>query len=345
MISLQQKFFKKLIGPCQITEGSRLVVAVSGGPDSMALLHLFAAVRERLDLALWVVWVDHGLRPRETPEEERLVRAAAQRMGLPFIACQVEASVHAAEKHLSLEHAARELRYQALREHCRRCSAACIAVAHTADDQAEEILLRMLRGSGRKGVAGMRMRSRDLIRPLLTIAKVELLDWLEEQGISYALDSSNNDLKFLRNRVRHQLLPFLEKHFDAGIRKALCKTADSLAADEELLAALTEQAMSEVIRSPEEDDTSTLDLMRKPFCALPEALQRRVIEQLLWQLSSRADYTHIHLILKAAKQGRTGSELHLSRGLRVAIFRNHLRFSYPAGRGPWRGNLAGWEEK
>ena len=337
MISLQQKFFKKLIGPCQITEGSRLVVAVSGGPDSMALLHLLAAAREQLGLDLVVVWVDHGLRPRETPREEELVSGAAQRLDLPFIARRIDAAGHAAEKHRSLEHAARDLRYRVLREECRACSGDCIALAHTADDQAEEILLRMLRGSGRKGVAGMRMRSRDLIRPLLTIDKAELLEWLEEQEIPYALDSSNTDLKFLRNRVRHQLLPFLEQHFDAGIRKALRKTADSLAADEELLEELTEKARAEVVCPGEEE--GTLRIMRQPFIALPEALQRRVVEQVLWRLSSRATHDHILLILEAAEHGRTHSELHLSRGLRLGIYREYLQFSYPAGRSSWRGSL------
>jgi tRNA(Ile)-lysidine synthase len=337
VISLPQNFIRALTGPCRIREGTRLLVAVSGGPDSMALLHLLAAVRQRLELALFVVWVDHGLRPLETPREEELVHGAAQRLDVPFFARRIDVSGYAAEKHHSLEHAARDLRYSLLREVCRTCSADCIAVAHTADDQAEEILLRMVRGSGRKGVAGMRMRSRDLIRPLLSIDKAELLEWLEEQEIAYALDSSNNDLKFLRNRVRHQLLPFLEQHFDVGIRKALRKTADSLAADEELLAELTEKAGGEVVCPGQEK--GTLRIMRKPFIALSEALQRRVVEQVLWQLSSRANYDHILMILDAAAHGRPRSELHLSRGLRLGIFREYLQFSYPAGRSSWRGSL------
>jgi len=303
----------------------------------MALLHLLAAAGEQLDLALYVVWVDHGLRPLETPQEEKLVCGAAQRLGLPFIARRVDAAGHAVEKHRSLEHAARELRYRILREEGRTFSADCIAVGHTADDQAEEILQRILRGSGRKGVAGMRMHSRDLVRPLLTIDKAELLDWLAEQNISYALDSSNADLKFLRNRVRHQLLPFLEEHFDAGIRKALHKTASSLAADEALLEELTGKVMAEVVCPGEE--AGSLRIMRNTFIALPEALQRRVVEQMLWQLSSRADYDHILLILDAAEHGRTHSELHLSRGLRLGIFREYLEFSYPRGQVAWRGRL------
>ena len=337
MISLQQKFYKILTDSCLVTAKTRLVVAVSGGPDSMALLHLLAAAGKQLKPALCVVWVDHGLRPGETPQEEQLVRGAARRLGLPCIARRVDTARHAEEHHRSLEHAARELRYRVLREECQTFSADYIAVAHTADDQVEEILLRVLRGSGRKGVAGMRMHSRDVIRPLLPIDKADLLKWLARQNIPYALDSSNTDPRFLRNRVRHQLLPFLEEHFAAGVRKALQKTASSLTADETLLEELTEKAMAEVVYTSEE--TGSLRITRTSFIALPEALQRRVAEQLLWQLSSRAAYDHILLIIHAATHGRVHSELHLSHGLRLGIFRDYLEFSYPEGQGAWRGRL------
>lgn len=318
-----------------------MIVAVSGGPDSMALLHLLAGVQELLDLFLTVVWVDHGLRPQETRQEGQAVADAAGRLGLPFIVRQVDVGALSLEQHLSIEHAARDLRYSVLREVARDCQADCIAVAHTADDQAEEILLRLLRGSGRKGLSGMSMRSSDLVRPLLRTDKDELLCWLQEQGIEYCLDSSNDDLKFLRNRVRHQLLPFLEEYFDAGIRGSLRKTADSLAEDESLLAGLTAAASTEVIlQVPDtQADEKTMRIKRQLFCNLHTSLQRRVVEQLLWQMGSRAGYDHILRIVEAATSGRNHSELHLSRGLRVGIFREYLEFSYPQGHTPWRGRL------
>jgi tRNA(Ile)-lysidine synthase len=340
MQPLQQKFLNILTHDCRITPGSRIVIAVSGGSDSMALLHLLAAVRIQLDLSPTAVWVDHGLRPLETPREKATVAAAAAQLNLPLIACPVRVTDHAAANHLSIEHAARELRYKALRTTARNCEAEYIAVAHTADDQAEEILLRLIRGSGRKGLSGMQMRSRDLIRPLLTTDKEELLCWLDEKEIPFCVDSSNADPKYLRNRVRNQLLPFLEKHFEPGIKKSLRKTADSLAVDELLLEELTAAAFSKVIRQDERKGKQTTSkILRQPFCELHPALQRRVVEQLLWQMGSRAAYDHILLIIRAASQGKTNSELHLSRGLRVGIFRDCLEFSYPVGQVGWRGCL------
>jgi tRNA(Ile)-lysidine synthase len=342
MAHLHQQFFKLLTGSCRVKKDDRLVVAVSGGPDSMALLHLLAETRKRLHLELTAVWVDHGLRPLETPEEKKTIVHATRKLEVPFFPLRVDVAGFAAEHHLSTEHAARELRYTMLRQVASDVQAEYIAVAHTADDQTEEILIRLLRGSGRKGLAGMSVRSNDLIRPLLQTEKSELLNWLQEKQIQYCIDSTNQDLQFLRNRVRHRLLPFLEQHFGTGIRKSLRKTGDSLAEDEQLLAELTDNGSSEVIQHVETSHTQdfkTLRILRRPFCKLHSALQRRVIEQLLWQIGSKAGYDHILLILDAAANGRTNSELHLSRGLRVGIFRDYLEFSFPAGQIPWRGSL------
>jgi tRNA(Ile)-lysidine synthase len=162
-----------------------------------------------------------------------------------------------------------------------------------------------------------------------------LLDWLAQHGIAHCFDSSNNDRKFLRNRVRHELLPFLCEHFEPSIKNALLKTADSLAADEDLLAGMAAKVWQQVVQ--EEGDK--LRLLRRPFCGLHPALQRRTVEQLLWQLGNRASYEHILLIIEAAAQGRNRSELHLNSGLRVGVFAGWLEFSYPAGHRAWRGRL------
>ncbi|MCI5115150.1 MAG: tRNA lysidine(34) synthetase TilS [Candidatus Electrothrix sp. AW1] len=344
--TLPRVFFQELTTSCQVAQGSKVVVAVSGGPDSMALLHLLADAckRGKFALELTAVWVDHGLRPQETPAEEQTVRAATEQLGIPCITHRVDAASWSKEQKISLEHAARDLRYAALRNTAREVGAACIAVAHTADDQAEEILLRVLRGSGRQGVAGMQMRTRDLIRPLLNIDKSELLAWLTEQQIPFCLDSSNQDLRFLRNRVRHQLLPFLQEHFEQGIKKSLRKTADSLAVDEDLLAQFTAEAEQNTVKEVSSAEanstgTGTLQLVRHPFCKLHPALQRRVVERLLWKIGGKAGYDHILLVIQAADSGRTNSELHLGQGLRVGVFRDRLEFSYPAGKKAWQGRL------
>ena len=328
----------RLLGP----EDGMVVIGVSGGPDSVALLHVLARLRAELAISLVAVYVDHGLRPRESEAEAGYVRYLAQQLGIGCEVVPVSARGHARDSKLSLEHAARELRYKALRGVAAACGAGAIVVAHTADDQAEEILIRLLRGGGRMALSGMRTRSNDLVRPFLRVEKSPILDYLRDREIQYCNDAMNADMRFLRNRVRHQLLPYLEEHFDPGVRQALRKTADCLAEDESLLAELTDQAMGEVVApsSPVPEATlSRIVLQRAILVSKPKALQRRIIEKLLWQVGGSASYLHILKIIAAASSGKTGSELHLGGGLRVGVQREYLEFLFPRGRGPWRGRL------
>lgn len=319
-----------------------VVIGVSGGPDSTALLHVLASLRDSLRISLTALYVDHGLRPEEAAREAAMVNRYSHELHVACETNRVDAAGHARIKKLSIEHAARELRYDRLRKCADRYGATAIAVAHTADDQAEEILLRLIRGSGRKGLSGMRLKSGEIIRPLLPLAKRRVLAYLRDLDISYCEDSSNRRLDFLRNRVRHRLLPYLEKHFNPGIRKSLVKTGLSLAADEELLEELTEAALRDVMRSGPSTvhkQTASRRIDRRRFCAKPRALQQRIIEKILWLMGSRARYPHIMQIVEAAHHGRAGSEYHLSRGLRVGIFKDRLEFSYPKGKRAWRGRL------
>lgn len=319
---------------------SSVLVAVSAGPDSMALLHILASLQRSFPCSLFAAYVDHGLRPDEIPGEIGCVRRAAQLLGIPCEILSVNTKDFAVDEKRSIEDAARRLRYQALRECAARHGARAIAVAHTADDQVEEILLRLLCGSGRKGLAGMRLRNNDLIRPLLRTTKKQVLEYLNGCGISYCHDSSNDELHYLRNRVRHVLLPLLEKDFDPGIRGALLKTAENFSVDEDYLAGCVEEVRQRLIRPVPDGEEESCVLERDGFVALHACLQRRLLERLLWSLGCPARYAHIMNIQQAAINGRNNSELHLSRGLRVAVKRDVLEFTYPRGRKAWRGRLS-----
>lgn len=329
-------------------DDNMLVVGVSAGPDSVALLNVLARLRPELGISLVAVYVDHGLRPRESKVEAGHVQALARRLGTGCEIVSVAVREHARAAKLSLEHAARDLRYRALREAAARCGARAVAVAHTADDQAEEILIRLLRGGGRMALSGMRTRRGDLVRPFLHIEKERILEYLREKEIQYYDDSMNADMRYLRSRVRHQLLPYLEVHFDKGVRQALRKTADCLAEDESLLAELTDQALAEVVVPPAADPRAVparIELRRAILNGKPKALQRRIIEKLLWRIGGSASYPHILKIIDAARNGRTGSELHLGGGLRLGVRKEYLELLFPRGKGPWRGRLYPAEQK
>jgi tRNA(Ile)-lysidine synthase len=318
-----------------------VVVGVSAGPDSMALLHLLAVLRAGCIPWLLAAYIDHGLRPDETLAEWDCVRETAARLELACARERIDVTALARERKLSLEHAARELRYQALNQLARARDAGLIAVAHTADDQVEEVLLRLLRGGGRKALSGMRPRSGNLIRPLLAVPKSELLAYLAHKRIPFCHDSSNDDPRFLRNRIRQHLLPLLERDYDPGVREALLKTAGNLAEDEDLLDALMRQQWPAVVdfQAAAPPSSAAARIRRNPFNRLHPSLQRRLIEQLLWRLGDATTHAHILIVLAAAQRGQTGNELHLARGLRVRIRRESLEFSFPKGAGSRRGRL------
>ncbi len=298
----------------------------------MALLLLLA--ESGLDLDCIAAYIDHGLRPAETGAERQAVQQLALACGVRFSSRTVAVRGHAEALGLSLEDAARTLRYQALEEIRCEFGAEVIAVAHTADDQVEEFLLRMIRGSGRKGLSGMRHRQGRIVRPLLGLRKQQLTDYLFERGISFSVDSSNSDRRFLRNRIRLDLLPFLERHYNPSIRRTLLQTMDILRAEEDLLEQLTAEALPE----PPHISGERLTL---PMAALRDrhpAIRRRMVEEACWTMAARPTFRQIEAILALLENDAAEAEVHLGGGLRFLKRAESLVFHYPQGRSPFRGS-------
>lgn len=321
-----------------------MIVGVSGGPDSVALLHLLGSGLPELRLV--AVYVDHGLRPAETGAESALVQDLANKIGAGFERVAIDVQTTAKEQKRSIEDAARLLRYQALEAARQRYQGKAIAVAHTADDQAEELLIRLIRGSGRKGLAGMEARNGHIIRPLLRESKDTLLHYLESRQLPFCLDSSNLERTYLRNRVRLDLIPFLEQHFNPSIRQALLQTTEILTDEENLLDQLTNTAWQEMvcIEPPPSNFTHTtppqsLHIVTSSFCACPLAIQRRIVEKCCIEMKEQPQFQQISLLLHLFHQGQAGAEIHLSKGLRATKKKGVVIFCYPTGKGPFRGRL------
>lgn len=321
-----------------LKSGDRVVVAVSGGPDSIALLHVLATLAGELSIKLCAVYVDHGLRPGETAAERELVAVMADKLGVEFKSGRVAVSDYAAAHGMSIEAAARYLRYEFLEKMAEELGGAVIAVAHTADDQAEEVLLRLLRGAGRKGLAGMvPVNYRGVIRPFLGVPKGRLLDYLDKHALSFLEDSSNTERDFLRNRVRLDLLPYLEEHFNPAVRQTLLRTGEILGAEDDLLDRLAGDLYLQAVT---EDETGVLIIDIALLLEDHQALRRRVVERAMVAVEAQPSFHHIDRVLQLAASGENGRELHLSEGLRVLRREGQLDFSYPAGRVGHRQNLA-----
>ena len=210
----------------------KIVVGVSGGTDSLALLHLLNEVD--LELSLTAVYVNHGLRPLEIPGEIAVVEKQAADILAQFFSISVDVKTYQKTHKTSPEDAARILRYRALKSVAQEIGANTIAIAHTANDQVEEFLLRMLRGSGSGGLSGMKMLYGNIVRPLLTTRKDELLTYLNNKEISHCEDSSNRERIYLRNRVRLDLIPQL-KQYNPSIDQTILNISDVLREENDCL--------------------------------------------------------------------------------------------------------------
>lgn len=337
-----EKEILKLIRKAELfQDGETVVVGVSGGPDSMALLHVLACLGSELNLKLIAVYLDHGLRPEETVGEADLVRTQADDLGISFVAGRVSVREFAQDEGLSTEHAARVLRYRFFIDAAKERSARKIAVAHTADDQAEEVLLRLIRGTGRKGLCGMKMvRDKMIVRPFLNIPKARLLEYLSQKKIDFLKDSSNQDQTFMRNRVRLDLIPYLAEHFNPNVSRTLRQTAAILQDEETLLEEITKNFCSEIIEEKKGDHgLPVVELRLDKFPAAHIAIQRRVLETVFWKMGAEPRFRQVEQILKLAGSGETGSRTHLARGLRVNKTQSRLCFSYPGGKVRERGDL------
>jgi tRNA(Ile)-lysidine synthase len=206
---------------CAVGRGDRLLVAVSGGGDSLALLHALTCVAPRLGLVLHAHGVDHGLRPEAAAELE-LARELADRCRVPFSTSTVRVGAGA-----NLQARARDARYRALRAAAAGVGAGYLATGHHADDRAETVLLRLLRGAGPAGLAVLPPRAGDLLRPMIRARKADVLAHLGRHAIRYAEDPSNQDRRFLRVRVRHELLPLLAE-LSPAVVSHLCALADQI---------------------------------------------------------------------------------------------------------------------
>lgn len=270
-----------------VTAEDWLVVGVSGGPDSLALLHLLVQSGLHPADKLLAAHLNHQLRPSAEPESI-YVRELCHRWGVACRLGTVDIRSLAASAGLSLEEAARAARYRFLAQAAGEVGATAVAVGHHADDQAETVLMHFLRGSGLAGLRGMRPVSPlpgapqlNLLRPFLTVERSEILAYCKAHDLRPVWDQSNEDTTFFRNRLRHELLPLLES-YNPQIRQRLVHTAEVLAAEYELLQELRQEAWSKVLLA-QGDGWLRVDLAG--WRALPLALQRATLRHAIYNLN------------------------------------------------------------
>lgn len=300
-----------------LPEGGPVLAAVSGGADSMALLHLI----HRTGNPCGVAYFDHQTRQGASAADGEFVAEVAESLGLPFYAGGGDIAALAAQRGESFEMAARHARYAFLIETARTHGFTAVATGHHGDDQAETVLLRLLRGSSPSGLGGIPPRRVEggvpIIRPLLTVFRDELRTWLASEALAWREDATNAEIDLLRNRVRHELLPGLARDFNPAIAAALSRLAWLQRQDESLL-----EPLVEVARTACEDGPGRV--LRNPFRDLPVALQFRCMVHWIRSAGGRPDFDVVSRAVAFALKDSSGSQTDLGNGVALYLGGEHV---------------------
>ena len=304
-----------------LSAGDRVLVAVSGGPDSVALLYVLNELRAEFGVELEVAHLQHGIRGEDAKEDARFVGQLANKLKVPFHLKEIDLpklKLDAGKG--NLEALARAERYRFFAEVAVKRDIRKVATAHTEDDQAETVLMWFLRGAGLKGTGGMaplhRLRAGSealtVIRPLLEVSKDELLQYLTEKNVDYRVDRSNQDLSLLRNWLRLELLPIIERRLDKRLPARLVQQAEIFRDEDALLDSLAQEALAEIVK--------TGGISREMFLAQPKALQRRILR--VWIERTRGhlrglEFVHIEDLLRLIEQGPPQARLSIPGGLEL----------------------------
>lgn len=304
--------------------GQHLLVAVSGGPDSVALLSLLHRLARSWRLTLTVVHCNYGLRGAESDGDESFVSTFCRERHLPLVIHRP--TLVKRRQRSSLQAAARDARYDFMRQLAHEMGADRIVVGHTANDQAETVLMWMLRGAGMAGLAGMPYAREDgIIRPLLAATREEVVTYLGHEGLTYRRDSSNEKPLYRRNRIREELLPVIMRLAPAAVRM-LQRQADLLREDEQYLEQITNNLVCALVSH---DSTGAQRVNRQAFIGLPVALQRRLIRAVLRTYDEEGRASSVRVVESARRvflKGRSGARLFLTQAL-VTLDQESVRFS------------------
>jgi tRNA(Ile)-lysidine synthase len=315
-----------------VPHGAVLVVAFSGGPDSSALLGGLSELRDHWNFTLWAVHVNHNIRPGESELDQRAAQQIAEQCGVEFTAVAVEVPTVANEKNISIESAARQLRYEALSHSADKHLAYGVVTAHTRDDQAETVLMHAGRGSGLKGIAGIRPRSvlkipgsdieMTALRPMLGISKAECETYCEQIGVQFVVDESNSSREYTRNRIRLDVLPELIKAIP-GSSDALARLAENAADDLSIVDWAVERLLEQARGGPVPGRYSRASVLSHPPALIARVLMRTFEDHV--GHANDLERSHVASMVELLA-GRSGTSLDLPNGVTFIVDRDSFGF-------------------
>ncbi|HAA89867.1 MAG TPA: tRNA lysidine(34) synthetase TilS [Peptococcaceae bacterium] len=333
-----QKRIRSFIDRHQLLEpGMKVVVAVSGGSDSLALLHVLKELRDSYQWELHVAHLNHLLRPA-AGEEAAFVQGLAHRWGLPVTIGYCRVTQLASRWKVGIEEAARIARYHFLLQVARSVGAQRIAVGHHADDQVETVLFNIIRGTGPAGLAGIPWRNGPIVRPLLGVTRQEIESYCRQAGLSWCTDLSNLDTTYFRNKIRHLLLPLLKREFNPEINQAVLRLADIMEQENRFMSKYAQRLFRRLARKR---GLREVEFSLPGFQQLPQAFQRRLLRIAVKTVGGSLrdlGYRHVEESLEFISNPVSFGELHLPKGVRLQKDRGVVRVC--CLQGAFRGELS-----
>lgn len=310
-----------------VRRGDKILLAVSGGPDSIALSRVFLSFQRRFHLTLGIAHVNHQLRGEAADRDQYFVKAFAEEQHIAFHCLAADVKTLAKEKKLSIEEAGRSVRYHFLEKTAAANGYNKIATGHTKDDNAEQVLISLLRGSGAAGLSGIPpVREKTFIRPLIETTKPDLISYLDDIGQPFCKDVTNDDPSYLRNRIRHDLIPHLQKNYNPAVVDTLDRLSRILSAENDFLDITAQNAFRDCLVHT---DSKCAELKTTALQTLHPAIRARVIRQCILDVKSdlrKIGMVHLSDIEELIIHAETGKHLDLPGRTRVYKKRETIRF-------------------
>ena len=297
----------------------KVVIGVSGGHDSMTLLYVLYSLKEELEFDIAVAHINHGIRGKEADADEEYVRGISKELGLEFYSYKANMDEYAREYKLTSEEAGREIRYDFFRRTLKEANARKIAVAHNKDDQAETLLMRFMRGTGIDGLRGMEFKARDIIRPILAVERSKIEKYCEDMNIDPRIDKTNAMPIYGRNKVRLELIPYIEDTFNSAIINTLSRTSEIMKTDSDFLMEYTKNQYEKFLKKTSK---SSVVLNTLGVKSLHESIKTRVIRHAIEVLNTNLkgiEKKHIEDILDLIKKNETGKQINIINNIVVRI--------------------------
>ena len=312
---MENKVINNILNYNLITEGDTIVIGVSGGPDSMALLYTLIETKEFINFNIIIVHINHGVRGEEALKDELFVKEKAEELNIPYYSKTIDMVGYAKDNKISEEEAGRKLRYGFFRQILSKKGKGKIAVAHNKDDQAETLLMRIFRGTGIDGLKGMDFLQKDIIRPILNISREDIEKYIEENEIETVLDKTNLMPIYTRNQIRLELIPYIEKNFNPNLIDTMWRLSETSTLDSNFLERYSEDKYNNMLKSKDKTYiVLDVDMFNKEDESIKNRIVRMSIEKILGDLQGFSR-EHINSLVKLFELGETGKEIHLPRNI------------------------------